>query len=709
MRIGRILKGFFVIAVVGLLVLVAAVLSISALRWRAKIIADKATGGLQDIEWSDLRWMLRPGSGVYLEPLAETHNPYLVIASPRSSPSDIQAGEQLFTQNCVPCHGDQALGGPGGPSLHNRLFRRGGSDWALYQTITLGIPGTAMAGRQMPRDDVWRLVSYLKKIIATPGGGGASTAAARPANSIVPVTAADLKDAAAHPEEWLTYSGTYDSHRHSRLDKINRQNVSQLRVEWARQLTTEVERVETTPIVRGSMMFVTEPPNRVLALDAGSGQVLWEYTHELPKKLPLCCGPVNRGVAVAGDRIIFGTLDAHLIALDANTGKLDWDIQVEDVTKGYSITGAPLVIDDMVITGVGGGEFAIRGFVGAYDVATGQLRWKFYTIPAPGEPGSETWAGNSIKTGGGPTWMSGSYDPEAHLLYWTTGNPSPNFDGNSRNGNNLYTNSVVALDASTGKMRWYFQFTPHDMHDWDATQIPVLVDTEMNGTKRKLMAFANRNGFYYVLDRLTGEFLMGTPFVRETWADGLDAKGQPKVRPESAPSRAGSLVYPSITGGTNWWSPTYDADSGVLYIATVDQGGIFFSWPDRPLGEDGFHLGGYDTKVPNEDLVTAVKALDVTTGKVRWQYSRPPRRSQGEMSGLMSTAGGLVFGGDLEEFFALDAGTGAELWHFGAGGQIVAAPVSYELGERQYVVVAAGRSILAFSLPAPSTRKSPQN
>jgi alcohol dehydrogenase (cytochrome c) len=702
----RKVRVFFVAAGLASLISIVGIASIPALRWRAKIVFDKATGQLHDVEWSDLQWLLRRGSPLNLKVMVETKNPFMAIESKLSSPSDLKAGEQLFSQNCAACHGDQALGGPGGPSLHNRTFRRGGSDWAIFQTITLGIPNTAMSGRQLPRDDVWKLVSYLKRTIVAPPKDATLHESTLAESSLIPVAQAELKVAEDNPDEWLTYSGSYASHRHSRLDKINRQNVSQLRVEWVRQLATSAERVETTPIVRGSMMFVTEPPSRVLALDATSGRILWEYSRDLPSRLPLCCGPVNRGVAVLGNRVYFGTLDAHLIALDASTGELVWDVAVADSSQGYSITGAPLTLEDMVVTGVGGGEFGIRGFVDAYDAASGQRRWRFYTVPAVGEPGSDTWENISKRAGGGPTWLSGSYDPELHLIYWGVGNPSPNFDGNSRKGDNLYSNSVVALDANSGKLRWYFQFTPHDMHDWDSVQIPVLVDAVVDGSKRKLLVFANRNAFYYVLDRINGQFLFGAPFVRQTWADGLDAKGRPIVRPESAPSRAGSVVYPSLTGGTNWWSPTYDAEAKLIYVPTVDQGGVFYEWPNRPRGDEGFILGGFDTKVPHEDLVVAVKALDVMTGRVRWQYSRRPRRAHGEIvGGLMSTAGGLVFGGDLEEFFALDASTGAELWHFQTGGQIAAAPVTYEVAGHQYVAIAAGHNILTFTLPRLDSRK----
>ncbi len=699
----------FFLALLFLLLLVAAgIFAVGPLRWRAIILFDRTTGRLNGLNWSDVYWALGRGTGVDLERLAATRNPYESIESPRRSPADLEAGMLLFRQQCSPCHGEAGVGGPGGPSLQDRVFRNGRSDWALFRTITLGLPGTAMAGRTLPREDTWRLVTYLKQILAGTAAAGTS-ASATPPVSIAPVTSAELRESEAHPAEWLTYSGSYAAHRHSELTQIDRGNVAQLRVEWQRQLSTPAEKVETTPLVRGSTMFVTQPPNQVLALDAATGKVLWTYTHDLPSQLQLCCGPVNRGVALLGDRVFVGTLDAHLIALDAGTGKVVWDAAVADTSKGYSITAAPLAIDNMILTGVAGGEFGARGFIDAYDAQSGTRRWRTYTVPEPGQPGAETWADDSLRSGGGPTWLTGAFDPESRTIYWGVGNPSPNFYGQNRSGDNLYTNSVVAIDVDSGKLRWYFQFTPHDLHDWDSVQIPVLVDAVVDGAKQKLLAWANRNGFYYLLNRTTGKFLLGNPYVKQTWTDGLDSNGRPHVRPDSVPSLQGAEVYPGIAGGTNWWSPSYDPDLGLLFVPTVDKGAIFYASAQEPLDETGENLGGMSMPVPNEDAIVAVKAIEVTTGRIRWQHGGPPRKTMMEMSGVTSTAGKLVFGGDGERFFALDSESGTELWDFAAGAQIWAAPITYELGGRQYVAVAAGRSIIAFSLPQSNLRKSPRN
>ena len=703
-----------VLVVAGLCVLVfclVAIASVDRASLRATVIQGrsierilryKATGQITDIDWSDILWILRPSNGVDLRPLADYPNPFASITSPRRSATDIAAGALLFRNLCSPCHGERGTGGAGGPSLIDRAFRQGRSDWALYRTITLGVPGTAMVGRRLPRDDLWRLVSYLSQLMAAQSTAATINQSNKPALApFAQVTPDELRAADDHPADWLTYSGSYAAHRYSRLRQINRDNVGQLRLEWARQFLTTDERVETSPIVRGAAMFVTEPPNYVLALDAATGRVLWSYTRDLPLKLLLCCGPVNRGVALLGNRVFVGTLDAHLIALDAGTGKVLWDVPVAENSSGYSITGAPLAIDGMVVTGVGNGEFGNRGFIDAYDAASGQRRWRFYTVPAAGEPGSETWESRSLHYGGAPTWMTGSFDPESRLLYRGVGNPSPNFYAENRPGDNLYSNSVVALDVDTGKLRWYFQFTPHDAHDWDATQVPVLLDGVVDGLPRKLLVTANRNGFYYVLDRITGEFLLGAPFVRQTWTDGLDAKGRPRVRAESVPTQQGTTVYPSVRGGTNWRSPSFDPESGLFYVAATDRGSIFFTLPNQPVDPNGQVLKGISSWVPDEDGMAAVKAIEATTGRLRWQYSRRPRRNLLDLGGLTSTAGHIVFGADFETLFALDADTGAELWHLEAGGEVLAAPVTYELAGRQYVAVAAGRSILAFALPAP--------
>jgi alcohol dehydrogenase (cytochrome c) len=552
-----------------------------------------------------------------------------------------------------------------------------------------------MVGWNLGREKIWALVAYLNEILSELPTVDA-TAPPRP--PINPLTADEIVKADSTPAEWLTYSGSYAGQRFSRLKSINTKNINQLHVAWVRQLISKNgSRLEVSPIVRGSTMYVTVLPGDVYALDAKTGRILWTFKHTISSALALCCEG-NRGVALLGSRIYFGTEDAHLIALDANTGRLIWDVVVADSPKGYAITAAPLVVNDMVITGIAGGDFPTRGFLDAYDAATGKRRWRFNTIPDPGEPGSDTWEGDSYRTGGGPTWMTGSFDPNLGLLYWGVGNPHPDYFGGRRKGDNLYTDSVLALEIATGKLRWYFQFTPHDTHDWDAAQVPLLIDDVSGYPQRKLLAWANRNGFFYLLDRVTGKFLLGAPFIRQNWTDGLDEKGRPRQRPSAIPTPQGVIVYPHADGATNWWPPSYDPDLQLLYIPTVDYGSLITA-----TGAGQMFLeskgGSSQEPVPNEWSIPAVKAVDVTTGRVRWQHVSPSRLPvPEETGGLMSTAGDLVFGGDLDTLFALDAKTGVELWHFEAGGEVVAGPVTYEVDGRQYVIMTAGDNIIAFTL-----------
>lgn len=682
-------------------VLLAAIVAASfdySIHWRAKVLREKILGQLPEIDWPDLLWMLEPGAKITIGGMGTPPNPYAVIVNPLQSPSDVKAGERLFQQHCAICHGGAARGGPGGPSLHNYTFLQGRSDWALYRTITHGVPGTAMAGHELGRDNVWRLVAYLN---STLGQGDASAPAQRA--PLAPVSPDELLHAAENSTEWLTYSGSYSGQRHSLDDQVNAGNVAQLRVAWVRQLPSSHDRrLEVTPIVRGSTMYVTALPADLYALNAADGEIIWSHKHPLTSRLALCCEG-NRGVAILGDRVFLGTMDAHLIALDANDGSVVWDDTIADSHQGYAITAAPLAVGDLVVTGMAGGDFATRGFLDAYDAASGKRRWRFYTVPAPHDPGGDTWQGESFRTGGGPTWMTGSYDPKSGLLYWGVGNPNPDFFGDSRKGDNLYTDSVVALELATGKLRWYFQFTPHDTHDWDAAQVPVLVDNVQGYPGRKLLAWANRNGFFYLLDRASGQYLAGAQFIRQNWADGLDQTGHPRLLANAIPTPQGVLVYPQTSGATSWWPSSYDPQLQLLFVPTVDVGSIVTASGTGDPDPGEARGGSVEETQPNELMTPAIEALDVRTGRVVWKRVFPARRPnpEAETGGLTTTAGGLVFGGDLDTFFALDARTGTEVWSFETGGHIVAGPVTYELDGHEYVAVAAGTSIFAFTLPAP--------
>ena len=514
--------------------------------------------------------------------------------------------------------------------------------------------------------------------------------------SFTPVSSDRLLNAESEPHNWLMYSGNYNAQRYSALTQLDRRNVSELEIAWVHQLSV-LDRAETTPLVVDGVMFITESPSTVIAVDAASGRPYWRYEHQLPEEIIICCGRNNRGVAVQGDTVLMSTLDAHLVALDAKTGSVRWETEVQEATAGYSKTDAPLVVGDKVFTGIAGGEYGIRGLIDAYNIHTGDREWRFNTTPGPDHPDNRTWSGDSWRTGGAATWMTGSYDPDLNLIYWGTGNPGPDYDGSVREGDNLYSDSVVALDADTGELKWYFQFTPHDIHDWDSTQIPVLADTMFNGEERKVMLFPNRNAFFYVLDRETGEFLLGKPYARQTWAEGLDENGRPILLPGKEPSPEGTIVSPPIIGASNWWSPTYSPRTDLIYVTTLDGETKYFLRPTEYLVPgQSYRAGGGETPQPMENYHRAVRAISPQTGDIRWEFPVDPRTT----SGLMSTAGDLVFGGSADGFFfALDALTGEELWHRNIGGRIHAAPMGYAVNGKQYVAIAAGNAIFSFALP----------
>ena len=511
-----------------------------------------------------------------------------------------------------------------------------------------------------------------------------------------------LLQSSGEPHNWLTYSGDYSSQRYSRLDQLNPSNVSNLELKWVFQAQS-LEKFGVTPLVVDGVMYVTQANNHVAALDAKTGRVFWIYQYTSSPDLKLCCGQVNRGVAILGDTLFMGTLDAHLVALDRRTGQPVWNIAVANGQAGYSLTMAPLIVKDKVLVGTAGGEYGIRGFIAAYDARTGKEAWRFTTIPGPGEPGHETWEGDAWKSGGGSAWLTGSYDPDLNLTYWGIGNPGPDWNPAQRPGDNLYTNSVVALDADSGTMKWHFQFTPHDGADWDAVQVPVLVNAAWNGTPRKLMYWANRNGFFYVFDRATGQFLLGRPFVKQNWATGLDEKGRPILAslPEGAP------VYPGVQGGTNWYSPSFSPRTGLFYISAWDDySTIFIRQQMAHVAGQRFMGGRARSGTPplrrgaintwtEEAGHGAVIAVDPRTGDRKWAFKMHDVTD----AGILSTAGDLVFTGGREGyFFALDARHGTLLWKAAVGGQVGAAPISYQVDRKQYVSIAAGNVLFTYAL-----------
>ena len=532
-----------------------------------------------------------------------------------------------------------------------------------------------------------------------------------PMNLAAQVSFERLLNAADEPHNWLTYSGTYSSIRYSLLEQITPDNVDELELAWVFQAQS-LEKFESTPLVVDGIMYLTEAPNTVVALDARRGRVFWIYQYNPSPESRPCCGRVNRGLAILGNTLFLATLDARLIAIDATTGQPLWQTTVANPEAGYAMTLAPLIVKDKVIIGVAGGEYGIRGFIAAYQADTGEEVWRFYTIPAPGEPGHETWEDTTgaWRHGGASVWLTGSYDPELNLTYWGIGNPGPDWNPAQRPGDNLYSDSVVALNADTGELEWYFQFTPNDDYDYDAVQIPVLVDLSGGDfSSGKQMLWGNRNGFFYVLDRTTGEFIRGEPFVEINWASGLSESG----RPIETPQPSGATTYPGVQGGTNWYSPSYSPSTGLFYLSAWEGYGSVFRSTEVEYQEGLVFLGGVpDTPFPGGPNVPstrggrinvwteaagtgAVIAIDPTTGEHRWKFEMTDVTT----SGILTTATDVLFTGGREGYFyALDAGTGEEIWRTSLGGEIANGPMSYEVDGTQYVAVAAGNGLFVFGL-----------
>lgn len=516
-----------------------------------------------------------------------------------------------------------------------------------------------------------------------------------PASSAPHASAQDLLTSPVG-ENWPSYNGDYTGRRFSSLREISKANVGQLRAAWVFHPGNS-QRLEATPVVIRGVMYVTSA-NDVFALDPSTGRTLWHYGRSVSSGLlDDAAAHKNRGVAVWQNFVYSETDDAHLLCLDARSGNLIWDIQYADKVKHYGATSAPLVVKDEVVVGTSGGDSGVRGFVAAYHAATGKLKWRLWTIPGPGEFGSGSWPGDSYLHGGATTWMPGTYDPELDTLYWTTSNAAPDFVGDSRPGDDLYTACILAIDADAGKLKWYFQFTPHDVYDYDANETPVLVDVAENGTARHLLLQANRNGFFYVLDRTNGKFLRATPFVQKlNWARTVGAFGRP-VLSNRVPTKEGTYICPGVVGATNWFSPSYNPNTGLFYVMALESCSLYFakSKPFTP-GETYYGTG---TKFPSgERSQKVLLALSVSDGKEIWRY---PQAGWGNSwGGTLTTAGGLVFfADDADSLEAVDAETGHALWHFNTGQSFSASPMTYAVDGVQYVAISAGSDVFSFALP----------
>jgi len=527
---------------------------------------------------------------------------------------------------------------------------------------------------------------------------GIPTAGQRRESAVAAVTNVSEEDLLAQPPgaNWTSYNGDYSGRRYSSLREINAANVAQLRASWVFHPGNS-QRIEATPVVVRGIMYITSA-NDAFALDARTGRMLWHYQRPVSSGLlDDAAGHKSRGVAVWRNSVYMETDDAHLLCLDARSGGLRWDVAYAEKAQHYGATSAPLVVNGAVIVGTSGGDSGVRGFVAAYDAVTGKLKWRLWTIPGPGEFGSSSWPGDSYLHGGATTWMPGTYDPELNTLFWTTSNAAPDFVGDSRPGDDLYTACVLAIEPDTGKLKWYFQFTPHDLYDYDANETPVLFDVHEKGTVRRLLVQANRNGFLYVLDRSSGKFLHATPFVEKlNWATDIDASGRP-ITSGRIPSKEGTYICPGIDGATNWFSPSYNPDTGLFYVMALESCSVLFASP-KPFtrGETYYATGA--KRPADEHAQKILLAFSLPDGKLVWRY---PQIGRGDSwGGTLTTAGGLVFfGDDAGSLEAVDAATGHALWHFHTGQTFYASPMSYAVDGVQYVAVAAESEVFSFSLP----------
>ncbi len=593
-----------------------------------------------------------------------------LLTSAAALAQDIDPGRVTFEARCGRCHGADGNGAEMAPSILQRLRTR--DDRQLAALIRDGIPLRGMPPNLLGDAEMTALVRFLRTIEREPA-----------------------PEAAPRTFKEPTYNGDPGGNRYTTLTQIDKTNVARLAPRWMFTLP-KAGTLQGTPLVADGIMYVTAP-NECFALDAGSGRQIWHFQRE--RTSGAIAGHANRGAAIAGDRVFMDTDDAHVIALNRWTGALLWDASLADWRENYSASSAPLTAGNLVITGVSGGEHGANGFVAAYDQETGKEVWRFWTVPKPGEPGFETWTGTGpAGHRGAATWFTGSYDPALDLVYWPVGNPSQEYNGDDRAGDNLYANSLLALERKTGRLKWHYQFTPHDLWDWDATQTSVLIDGDWQGRPRQLLLHASRNGFFYVFDRADGTLLLAKPFVRNlTWASGIGADGRPIKLPLQEPGAAGTKVCPSQDGATNWFSPSYNPGTGLYYVQTFEKCSIYTKTGGGTWEAGKPYLGGSQRTAPDPVPQRVLKAIDIHTGAIRWELPQPgPATSWG---GTLSTATGLViFGEEGGALMAADAVTGQPLWSFPTNQAWKASPMTYMFDGRQYVAVAAGSTILAFGL-----------
>ena len=630
------------------------------------------------------------------------------------------AGRALYESRCARCHGADGKGGERGPAITTRLGSH--NDEEIAALVRAGLPGRGMPPNQVSQTEMPALTRFLRTLQPGPDervivrDTVSLTNGAVLSGEVLNRGFDDLQmrtdDGRVHllrragegyrevtsQTDWRGYNGEAGGNRYTTLAQITPENVKQLAVKWVFPLPN-TGRLQVTPAVADGIMYVTSA-NECYALDAGSGRQIWHYKRPPTKGLLVGAGGVNRGAAVAGDRVFMEAEDAHVLALNRFNGTLIWEAQIADWHQNYFSSSAPLVAGDVVVAGVSGGEHGAPGYVVAFDQTSGKELWRFRTVPKRGEPGSETWDGKDIDHGGSPTWFTGTYDPQMETVFWPVGNPGAEYNGDNRKGDNLYSDSILALDAHTGKLKWYFQFTPHDVWDYDSTETPVLVDAQWQGQMRKLLLHADRNGFFYLFDRTDGKLLLAKRFARNlTWATGLTTEGRPIRNPDAEPTAAGTKVCPAQAGATNWFSPSFSPLTGLYYIQGFEQCSVYTKRDAGVWAEGKSYLGGAERMVPGDGPpVRELKAIDIQTGNVVWTVPQPgPSESWG---GTLTTATGLVFFGEENgAFMAVGAtGGGKPLWSFPTNQLWKASPMTYTFDGKQYIAVAAGSNIISFGL-----------
>jgi alcohol dehydrogenase (cytochrome c) len=624
------------------------------------------------------------------------------------------AGRKQFESHCASCHGGDGNGGELGPAIVERAANR--NDQELTTVIRGGIPDAGMPAFKVTDAELEGLIAYVRTLkprgdvpvhltVETTDGRTLEGEVLNSSFADLQLRSADKKVHLLRPvgafyrevtsqKDWPTYHGSFNGNRFTEIDLVNKRNVKKLAPAWVFNLPN-TSPLETTPLVVGGLMYVSSG-NECYALDAGTGRQVWHFLRDRTKNLNgNAGGGFNRGVAIAGDRLFMVMDRAHIVALNRFTGAVLWDTTMADWKQNYNATSAPLIVGDLVVSGTAGGDEGVRGFVAAFDQATGRETWRFWTVPKKGEPLSETWQGTGIDHPSAATWFTGSYDAQLGLLYWQTGNPGPDYNGDNRLGDNLYSDSTLALDAKTGKLKWYFQYTPHDVWDWDAVQPEVLVDSDWQGQPRKLLLHANRNGFFYVLDRTDGKLLLAQPFVKKlTWAKEIAADGRPVLNPNQAPTKEGTVTCPAVEGATNWFSPSYAR--GLYYLQTLEKCNVYVkSDIDWEAGKAFF--GGAVRGVENDHPQKVLRAIDIHTGKIAWEL---PQKGHAESwGGTLATSTGLVFFcEDSGAFMAVDGANGNVLWNFQLNTNWKASPMTYVFDDKQYFAVAAGSDIVAFAI-----------